>query len=50
MSAEGLRNVMKIEPKLASPVSFTLDHSMAERMVAGNQRLKSRASYKFLRL
>jgi len=50
MSAKGFRNVMKTEPKLVSPVLFTLGHSMAERMVAGNQRLKSKVSSKFLRL
>ena len=49
MSPEVFRNVMKIEPKLVSPVLFTLDHSMAERMVAENQRMKSKASSKFLR-
>ena len=54
MSAEVFRNVMKTEPKLVSPVLFTQGHSMAERMaermVAENQRLKSKASSKSLRL
>ena len=49
MSAEVFRNVMKTEPKLVSPVLFTQGHSMAKRMVAENQRLKSKASSKFLR-
>ncbi|GIT38692.1 MAG: hypothetical protein Ct9H300mP7_6130 [Verrucomicrobiota bacterium] len=36
---------MKTEPKLVPPVLFTLGHSL-KRMVAGNQRLKRRASPK----
>ena len=50
MSAEVFRKMMKTEPKLVSPVLFTLGHSMVERIVARNQRLKSNASSKFLRL
>ena len=50
MSAEVFQNVMKTEPKLVPPVLFTLGHSVSKRMVAGNQRLKSRASSTFLRL
>ena len=50
MSAEVFRNEMKIAPKLVSPVLFMLDHSLAERMVAGNQRLQSWPSSTFLRL
>ena len=50
MSAEAFLNVMKTKPKLVSPVLFTQGHSMAERMVAENQRLKSWASSTFLRL
>ena len=50
MSAELFRNVMKIEPKLFSPVLSMLDHSLAERMVAGNQRLESWTSSTLLRL
>ena len=49
MSAEVFRNVMKTEPKLVSPVLFTQGHSKAERMVAENQSLKSKAISKFLR-
>ena len=48
MSAEAFRNMMKTEPKLASAVLFALGHIMADRMVAGNQRLQSKASSEFL--
>ena len=48
MSAEAFRNMMETEPKLASAVLFALGHIMADRMVAGNQRLQSKASSEFL--
>ncbi len=48
MSAETFRNMMKTEPKLASAVLFALGHIMADRMVAGNQRLQSKTSSEFL--
>ena len=48
MSAEAFQNMMKTEPKLASAVLFALGHIMADRMVAGNQRLQSKASSEFL--
>ena len=48
MSAEAFRNMMETEPKLASSVLFALGHIMADRMVAGNQRLQSKASSEFL--
>jgi len=48
MSAEAFRNMMETEPKLASSVLFALGHIMADRMVAGNQRLHSKASSEFL--
>ena len=48
MSAEAFRNMMKTEPKLASAVLFALGHIMADRMVAGNQRLQSKTSSEFL--
>jgi hypothetical protein len=48
MSAEAFRNMMKTEPKLASAVLFALGHIMADRMVAGNQWLQSKASSEFL--
>ena len=48
MSAEAFRNMMKTEPKLASAVLFALGHMMADRMVAGNDRLQTKASSEFL--
>ena len=48
MSAEAFRNMMDSKPKLASAVLFALGHIMADRMVAGNQRLQSKASSEFL--
>jgi hypothetical protein len=48
MSAEAFRNMMETEPKMASSVLFALGHIMADRMVAGNQRLHSKASSEFL--
>ncbi len=50
MSAEAFRNMMKTEPKLALAVVFALGQIMADRMVAGNQRLQSMASSEFLGL
>ena len=50
MSAEVFRKMMKTEPKLVSPVLFTLGHSVSKRMVAGNQRLESWTSSTLLRL
>ena len=48
MSAEAFRGMMETEPKLASAVLFALGHMMAERMVAGNDRLQIKASSDFL--
>jgi len=48
MSAEAFRNMMQSEPKLASAVLFALGHIMADRMMAGNQRLQSKVSSEFL--
>ncbi len=48
MSAEAFRGMMQTEPKLASAVLFALGHMMAERMVAGNDRLQIKASSDFL--
>jgi CRP-like cAMP-binding protein len=48
MSAEAFRGMMQTEPKLASAVLFALGHIMADRMVAGNDRLQTKASSEFL--
>ena len=48
MSAEAFRGMMQTEPKLASAVLFALGHIMADRMVAGNERLQTKASSDFL--
>ncbi len=48
MSAEAFRGMMQTEPKLASAVLFALGHMMADRMVAGNDRLQTKASSEFL--
>jgi len=48
MSAEAFRGMMQTEPKLASAVLFALGHMMAERMVAGNDRLQIKANSDFL--
>lgn len=48
MSAEAFRNMMDSKPKLASAVLFALGHIMADRMVAGNHRMQSKASSEFL--
>ena len=48
MSAEAFRNMMQSEPKLASAMLFALGHIMADRMMAGNQRLQSKVSSEFL--
>ena len=48
MSTEAFRTIMESEPKLASAVLYALGHVMADRMVAGNQRLQSKASSEFL--
>ena len=48
MSAAAFRGMMETEPKLASAVLFALGHMMAERMVAGNDRLQIKASSDFL--
>ena len=48
MSAKAFRNMMDSKPNLASAVLFALGHIMADRMVAGNQRLQSKASSEVL--
>ncbi|HJN89619.1 MAG TPA: cyclic nucleotide-binding domain-containing protein [Verrucomicrobiota bacterium] len=48
MSAEAFRGMMQTEPKLASSVLFALGHIMADRMVAGNERLQKQVSSEFL--
>ncbi|HJO10137.1 MAG TPA: cyclic nucleotide-binding domain-containing protein [Verrucomicrobiota bacterium] len=48
MSAEAFRGMMQAEPELASAVLFALGHIMADRMVAGNERLQKQVSSEFL--
>jgi len=48
MSHEAFRNMIGSEPLLASEFLFALGRVMADRMVAGNQRLQAKASSEFL--
>ena len=48
MSTEAFRNMMKAEPKLSSAILFALGQIMADRMMAGNERLQIKASSEFL--
>ena len=48
VSTEAFRGMMQTQPKLASPVLFALGQIMADRMVAGNDRLQNKVSSEFL--